>query len=369
MNPSVNGGPNQGWWTREQLMTVALFILTVLLLYGCYRVARPLLTALTLAVAIAVAAFPLHRWVSRRIKARSLAAGATLLLVIIVIVVPAFFIGQQVAREAAKGVDQLRANLTPENWEQFRKEHPRVGAIVDRIEREVNLRDTLQQAAGAVSGTALLAVKGSVQGIVQTFIVFFFLFFLFRDWKRALAGLRSVLPLTDREADRLFEVVGDTISAVINGMLLVALAQGTLGGLIFWWLGLPAPILWGAVMAMLSFFPMLGTGNHLGSGSGIPRLQGHWIKASILTAWGVLAIGLVDNFMYPTLVGKKIRLHMIAVFIALLGGVMVFGFAGVILGPLFFAMASGVLKVWRQRTAGGETAEQAVQEKPVIVRP
>ena len=367
MNRSVNGGPNQGWWTREQLMTVALFILTVLLLYGCYRVARPLLMALTLAVAIAVAAFPLHRWVSRKIKARSLAAGATLLLVIIVIVVPAFFIGQQVAREAAKGVDQLRANLTPENWEQFQKEHPRVGAIVDRIEREVDLRDTLQQAAGAASGTALLAVKGSVQGIVQTFIVFFFLFFLFRDWERALAGLRSVLPLTDREADTLFEVVGDTISAVINGMLLVALAQGTLGGLIFWWLGLPAPILWGAVMALLSFLPMLGTGIIWVPAAGFLALQGHWIKAAILTAWGVLAIGLVDNFMYPTLVGKKIRLHMIAVFVALLGGVTLFGFAGVILGPLFFAMAYGILKVWRQRTAGGETAEQALQEKSRIV--
>ena len=369
MNRRVNGGPNHGWWTREHLMTVALFALTVLLLYGCYRVARPFLAALTLAVAIAVAAFPLHRWVSRRIKARSLAAGATLLLVIIVIVAPAFFIGQQVALEAAKGVEQIRANLTPEDWEKFRKEHPRVGAIVDRIEREVNLRDTLQQAAGAVSGTALSAVKGSVQGIVQMFIVFFFLFFLFRDWKGALAGLRSVLPLTDGEANRLFEVVGDTISAVINGMLLVALAQGTLGGLIFWWLGLPAPILWGAVMAVLSFLPMLGTGIIWVPAAGFLALQGHWIKAFILIGWGVLAIGLVDNFMYPTLVGKKIRLHMIAVFIALLGGVMIFGFAGVILGPVLFAMAYGVLQIWRERTADGETAEQAVQEKPVILRP
>ena len=60
---------------------------------------------------------------------------------------------------------------------------------------------------------------------------------------------------------------------------------------------------------------------------------------------------------------------MIAVFIALLGGVMIFGFAGVILGPVLFAMAYGVLQIWRERTADGETAEQAVQEKPVIVRP
>src|SRR5687767_4096400 len=158
MNRTADGGLSQGWWTRERLMTVTLFILTVLLLYGCYRIARPFLTTLTLAIAIAVAAFPLHRWVARRIKARSLAAGATLLLVMIVIVAPAFFIGQQVAREAAKGVEQIRANLTPENWEQFQREHPRVGGIVDRIEREVNLRDTLQQAAGAVSGVALSAV-------------------------------------------------------------------------------------------------------------------------------------------------------------------------------------------------------------------
>src|SRR5688572_27392446 len=145
MNRTADGELNHGWWTRERLMTVTLFILTVLLLYACYRVARPFLTTLTLAIALAVAAFPLHRWVSRRIKVRSLAAGTTLLLVMIVIVAPAFFIGQQVAREAAKGVEQIRANLTPENWEKFQAEYPRLGRIADRIEREINLRDTLQQ--------------------------------------------------------------------------------------------------------------------------------------------------------------------------------------------------------------------------------
>src|SRR5687767_606833 len=169
-------------------MTVALFILSVLLLYVCYLVARPFLSALTWAIALAIAAFPLHRFVRRRIKVPSLAAAVTLLVVMIVIVVPAFFVGQQVAREVAKGVEQIRANLTPENWEKFQKQHPRLGRIADRIEREVNLRNTLQQAAGAVSATALSAVKGSVQGIVQLFIVFFFLFFFFKDSDRALAG-------------------------------------------------------------------------------------------------------------------------------------------------------------------------------------
>jgi predicted PurR-regulated permease PerM len=350
-------------------MTVALFILTVLLLYVCYLVARPFLSALTWAIALAIAAFPLHRFVRRRIKVPSLAAAVSLLLVMIVIVVPAFFLGQQVAREAAKGVEQIRANLTPENWEKFQKQNPRVGRVADRIEREINLRDTLQKGAGAVSGTALSAVKGSVQGVVQLFIVFFFLFFFFKDSDRALAGLRSLLPLTDDESQKLFDIVDDTIHAVLSGMLLVALAQGTLGGLIFWWLGLPAPILWGAVMAMLSFLPMLGTGLVWVPAAVILALQGHWIKAFILMGWGIVAIGLVDNFMYPKLVGKKIRLHMIAVFIALLGGVMLFGFAGVILGPLLFAIAYGVLQIWRERTAGGETAEQAVQEEPSIVAP
>src|SRR5688572_4914128 len=217
MNRTFHGEANQGWWTRERLMTAALFILTVLLLYGCYQVARPFLPALTWAIALAVAAFPLHRWISRKIKARSAAAGMTLLLVMIVIVVPAFFLGQQVAREVAKGVEQIRANLTPENWEKFQKDYPRLGRIADRIEREVNLRNTLQQAAGAVSGTALSAVKGSVQGIVQLFIVFFFLFFFFKDSDRALAGLRSMLPLTDDEARKLFDIVDDTVHAVMSG--------------------------------------------------------------------------------------------------------------------------------------------------------
>lgn len=343
-------------------MASALFLLTLLLLYACYLIARPFLAALTFAIALAVAAFPLHRWISRRIKKPSLAAGATLLLVMALIVAPAFFIGQQVATEIAKGVEQIRANLTAENWEKFQRDHPRIGGIVDRIEREVNLRDTLQQAAGTVSGAAVSAVRGSVQGVVQLLIVFFFLFFFFRDWRQGLRMLRSVLPLTNEETDQLFGIVGDAIHAVFRGMLFVGLTQGTLGGLMFWWLGLPAPILWGATMAVFSFVPMLGTGIIWVPAAGFLALKGAWVKAAILMAWGTLAIGLVDNFMYPKLVGKRIRLHIIAVFIALLGGVMVFGFAGVILGPLLFAIAYAILQIWRERTAHGETAEEAIQK-------
>ena len=348
-------------------MTVALFILTLLLLYACYLVARPFLATLTLAVAIAVAAFPVHRWVARKIKRPSLAAGVSLLLIMIVIIAPAFFIGQQVGREIARGVEQTRANLTPENWQKFQQSYPRLASIAIRIEREVNLMDTLQQAAGAVSGVALSTVKGSVRGLVQLFIMFFFLFFFLRDAGGLLTAVRSILPLTDHEADKLLSTVRDAIHAVFNGMLFVALVQGTLGGLMFWWLGLPGPILWGSVMALLSFLPMLGTGIIWGPAAIILAAQGHWIKAVILLSWGMLAIGLVDNFMYPKLVGKKIRLHMVAVFVALVGGVSVFGFAGVILGPLVFAIAYAILQIWRERTADGDTAEQAVQDKPIIV--
>jgi predicted PurR-regulated permease PerM len=178
-----------------------------------------------------------------------------------------------------------------------------------------------------------------------------------------------VLPLTDRETDKLFNAVRDTIRAVFNGMLLVALVQGTLGGLMFWWLGLPGPVLWGAVMAIVSFLPMLGTGIIWVPTAVILAAQGHWVKAAILLGWGMLAIGLVDNFMYPTLVGKRIRLHMVAVFIALLGGVTLFGFAGVILGPALFAMAYAILQIWRERTAHGETADQPTEDKPLIATP
>ena len=166
--------------------------------------------------------------------------------------------------------------------------------------------------------------------------------------------MRGVLPLSYAETDRIFARIAETIEATVFGTLIVAMVQGTLGGLMFWWLGLPAPLLWGVVMGLLAVVPVLGAFIIWIPAAIYLITEGHWAKAVILTIWGTVVIGLIDNLLYPILVGRKLELHTVPVFIAIVGGLVVFGISGLILGPVILAVNMAIFEVWKARAREGE---------------
>ena len=123
--------------------------------------------------------------------------------------------------------------------------------------------------------------------------------------------------------NKVFSHVADTINATIYGTLAVAAVQGTLGGLMFWWLGLPAPVLWGLVMGVMAVVPVLGAFIVWIPAAIFLALEGSWGKALILGVWGGVIVGGIDNVMYPILVGNRLKLHTIPAFIAIVGGLIV----------------------------------------------
>src|SRR5262249_3519645 len=159
------------------------------------------------------------------------------------------------------------------------------------------------------------------------------------------------------------ERVANTVQGTINGTLLMAALQGTLGGMMFWWLGLPTPLFWGVVMAVLAVIPYLGTlvgwmppALYLG-------LDGQYNSAVILAGWGVCVVTLVDNLLSPIVVGKQLHIHPLLAFIGIVGGVSVFGASGVILGPVTLAVAIVLVDIWRTRISWGGVAEEPVEDR------
>jgi predicted PurR-regulated permease PerM len=147
--------------------------------------------------------------------------------------------------------------------------------------------------------------------------------------------------------DQLFARINDTVRATLYGTVVVASIQGTLGGLIFWWLGLPMPLLWGIAMGMFSIVPTLGAFVVWIPAALFLAIAGHWGNALILTAWGAVAIGGIDNLLYPLLVGNRLKLHTVPAFLSIVGGLILFGAAGLILGPLTIALTVFLLELWR----------------------
>ena len=278
-------------------------------------------------------------------------AAISVLVAGLIVVVPASFVGQQLLQEAAKGAELIQAKAESGEWRQTLETQPRLVPLAHWIERKIDLPGTIKTFANWLTTTAGSILKGSVVQAIGFCLTFYLLFFFLRDRRATLQAFRSLSPLSKWEMDLLFRRIRDTVFATIYGTLAVSTVQGVLGGLMFWWLGLPAPLLWGLVMALLAVMPVLGAFVVWIPAALFLGLDGSWGKALILTLWGMIVVGGIDNLLRPILVGNRLKLHTILVFMSVVGGLMLFGPAGVILGPVALTATTVLLEVWRTRIA------------------
>jgi predicted PurR-regulated permease PerM len=341
--------PNKQTLLRASMPTLVLILVTVLSLYLCFRLAAPFIAALTFAIALAVLFMPLQKWLEAKLKRASLAALVTTVAIAAIVVIPLTFVGEKLLVQAATSAAQIEAKVTSGEWRRNLQAEPELVKIVDVVEERIDLPGILKALNSWLSTTAGLIVKGSVMQLIGICLTFYLLFFFLRDRVAALNALREILPLSTVEMDHLFARIGDTIYAIVYGTLAVAAVQGFLGGLMFWWLDLQLPLLWGVVMALLAVVPVLGAFVVWLPAAIYLGLEGNWGNALILIAWGMFVVGTIDNLMRPVLVGNRLKLHTVLAFMSVVGGLILFGAAGLILGPLILTITIEMLQVWRNR--------------------
>jgi predicted PurR-regulated permease PerM len=349
---------------------LALAVLTALALYVCYLMARPFLAALAWAVALAVVTRPLPTWLRHRGIHGATNAILSVTAVSLLLLAPTVFVGYHLARETTHAIQKLQETVPVANpqegepteqpaWQQELSKHPWVDKnwqwAQENLDLQSQLMGFLQQVSQGIGGF----ISGSLVTGIQLLLMLCILFYLYRDEALALRGVRLLMPLSDPEADLVFRRVNDALFATVYGRLAVAFLQGVLGGLMFWWLGLPSPLLWGVVMGLLSVLPYLGSFVVWAPAALLLAGQGQWIKAGVLAGWGAIVIGLADNLVYPIVVGDRLRMHSLVALFSLLGGIAVFGGAGLVLGPVIVAVTLALLEIWRRRTTGNAAAEAA----------
>jgi len=200
------------------------------------------------------------------------------------------------------------------------------------------LNATLTQAAQWVASQALSLGQLTFGFTIQLGITLYLAFFLIRDGAEMIQEARRLLPLAPAHTLVLFEKFNTVILASIKGNLVIALVQGLLGGLAFWFLGVTGTVLWAVLMAFLSLVPAVGASLVWFPVAVYFLLSGQVWQGVGLMAYGVLVIGLVDNLLRPMLVGKSTRLPDYVVMITTLGGMSVVGVNGFVIGPLIAAM-------------------------------
>ena len=342
----MNARPQSTW-----LLQVAL---TAIALYLCWTILRPFLSVLLWASVLTLVFYPAHSWWLRRLGRPSLAALVSTLLVITTIIVPVVLVSSAVLRQlqgvASTAQGQVTA-LIADPAQTERLQHVLELANEYLGVDEAQVRDGLQQAATnasqfLVQGTVNV-LGGALGFVLSTFFVMFTMYYLFKDGPRAVATLRDMLPLGRERGDRLVARTADIISASVYGVVVIAVVQGSLGGLMFWALGLPSPLVWGVVMVVFATIPMLGTFVVWVPAAIYLAANGQPMKAAVLTVWGAVVIGMVDNFLRPRLDRQRAQMHELLIFFAVLGGLQVFGVLGILLGPVVVALALGMLEAFR----------------------
>jgi predicted PurR-regulated permease PerM len=192
-------------------------------------------------------------------------------------------------------------------------------------------------------------LRETVTGTITFVLTFYLLFYFLRDRREILTQIKLLLPLDDGESNYLFRRIHETIYGVVFGILITAIIQGILGGLIFWFLELPNAVFWGLVMALLAIVPILGAFVVWIPAAMYLILTGSWTDAALLTAFGIVVIGGIDNVLYPMLAGGRLKMHTVAAFVSIVGGIILFGASGIILGPLALTMTVAMVEIWRAR--------------------
>jgi predicted PurR-regulated permease PerM len=331
---------------RLENQSFLLLLVIVTLAFGW--ILAPFYGAILWAIVVAVIFGPLNRRLQGRMGGRpNLAAAATVLIVIAMVIVPLALITASLLQEASNLYAKVQSgeyNFAGYIQRVFDALPAWATGLLDRFNLTdlSAVRDRL--AAGLVRGGQLLAPQALSIGmntfdfVVGLGIMLYLLFFLLRDGRALSEQLKKVVPLRSDQKAALFGRFADVVRATVKGGILVATAQGALGGLAFWLLGIHAALLWAVLMAFLSLLPAIGAGLVWVPVAIYLLATGAVWQGIGLFVYGVLVIGLVDNLLRPFLIGKDTKLPDYVVLISTLGGIQVFGLNGFVIGPLIAAI-------------------------------
>jgi predicted PurR-regulated permease PerM len=334
--------------TREQ----TFFVFTICAAFlGAFFLLYPFLQYLVFALLLTYMLHPLKRRLQFRIRNRSIVALLMILLILVAVILPIVYLTTKLVQEirttvsiVAESPDRLVYLEKVERWVEWLTGEPS-DLHVYRNQLIVEVRSFLVKAAPNFLGSISEAVLG-------LFIMFFVMFYSLQSGRSSLERVRSLIPLAPNLKDKLIDEIKSVTWAVVYGQVVTALVQGSLGGLGFLIFGVPNPILWGFVMVLLSFLPLVGTPIIWAPAGIFLILSGSTVRGIGLLIWGGILVMNVDNFLKPRLISGQSNIHPVVVLLGVLGGLKLFGFIGLVVGPLILALLITLINFYEEEYLG-----------------
>lgn len=307
---------------------------------------QPFLVPLILAAVFAYLFQPLYQRLLRYVKNREgLAASATALIATVIVLLPLLVLGTLIFKEAS-GLYQTLAEDSGSFVEMLKDVSNQVRSLVplpDTLQLDMN--QYLRQGLAFVTTHLGTVFSGLAQLILDAFVFLAAFYFLLKDGGRLKDRLITLSPLSDQDDELIVSRLGAAVSSAVRGNLLIGLIQGALTGVGFAIFGVPNPVLWGGVAAIAALIPGIGTALVFAPAILFSFLTGNTFGGVGLLAWGVAAVGLIDNLLGPKLIGRGMQMHPLVVFLAVLGGIAFFGPFGFLLGPLALSVCFALIDI------------------------
>lgn len=346
---------------RRRITFLFFYGSLLLLAYLAYRIVEPFLVQIGWAVVLAICLDPVQRRVRPRLGATRTALLLTF-LVLVLLVVPVAFAGTALLGEGQQLVTNLRAQLESRGgaaawlqtaWDWARGKVPMLPSKEEAIARvAAGMGDT----AGFMASRAGGLLKGAAAFLFNLVITLGILFFLLRDASSFAASLRRLLPFGEAQNERLLTLTRELVSASVTATLAIAALQGLIGGLAFALLGIEGAAVWGLMMGILSFLPLVGATLIWLPAAVWLMLSGSLGKGITLLLVGLLVLGHVDNVVRPLLLSGKSQMNTLVLIMSLMGGLSAFGFIGIVLGPLVAAVMTAFVESYAPLLRAAEPA-------------
>jgi len=296
---------------------------------------------------------PLYRRVERRVGHPNLSTSILLAIVIFVILLPLAVVASVVLAQAIDMYSALKHTEDIQSKARGIIELLKGNPYLQKLDLdEVALTEKFYEIAGGISKYIVSYLTELTQNtlllIVNFVVMLYCLFFFIRDGERLLRGSLYILELKDEIGNRIYERFTSTARATLKGTLIIGLIQGTMGGALFWAVGIQGAFVWGVIMVLTAMIPGIGCAIIWAPAALIMLVTRHIWEGIVTAAVGSLLISSVDNVLRPVLVGKDTQMHPLLVFLSTLGGIAVFGISGFVIGPIITALLSTLWEIYEK---------------------
>lgn len=331
-----------------------LFAVIIAVGIGVYLIFKPFLIAILVAFILWQLFKGWHKKILKLLGGhKALASLLSCTIIFFILVIPFLIVLGLITSEA----NNLYKSIQENNWnieigvdsEMFLLKE--LGFESGKFSLESLTSSSYFEGAKGIGNFLLNAVKKTYQGassfIFTTFITFFVLYYLFKDGEKILRRLMNLSPLPNRQEKNLIEDFVNISRATLKGSLVIAIVQGLILGLTFWFTGVSAPAIWGVVTAIVSLIPLIGAVLVWLPACIIMFFMGHWVSALIILIIGAGIVSTIDNFLRPKLVENETSLHPMLVLLSTLGGIGVFGIMGFLIGPIIIVLFLSLLRIYK----------------------